>query len=299
MQTCKLLMNSVILASLTSPAFAADELKPFLAAPAQSGATKDVAEQIKGKLKDAGLSVVGEYSPSGSVKILAVTNDSLKKAAAKGERSAYGATARVSLAEKDGKVSITCTNPEYFAAAYKMGTAGDVKKALETAVECKEPFGGAGMSAADLASYHYAVGMEYLDDVYALGELLSFDDAKKVVEAGLSNNKHGIKKIYRIEIPGKNQVVYGVALPTAKTNKDADDGHIMSVLNQGGESNRYAYLPYEILVNDKKVEALHMRYRAALYFPQLPMLGSGASFFKLQASPDAVAEVLGEVVVPK
>ncbi|MDD2893951.1 MAG: hypothetical protein PHF20_08480 [Halothiobacillaceae bacterium] len=292
-----MVLGSCLLAPLSFSVMAAD-LKPFLAAPAQEGTAKDVGEQMKGKLKEAGFVVVGDFSASGNARILAVTSDALKKAAAKGERSAYGAAMRVSLVEKDGKVSVSCTNPEYFAAAYHMGNnVAEVKKGLETAVGCNEPFGAGEMSAEDVAGYHYAIGMEYLDDVYTLGEFASFDDAKKAMEAGLASNKSGVKKVYRIDIPGKNQVVYGVLLNTKKTNKDADDGHIMGVLEQG-DKNRFGYLPYEILVNNNKVEALHMRYRAAVYFPQLPMLGDGASFFKLKASPDAIGEVLTEVVVP-
>jgi hypothetical protein len=292
-----LVMGSGLLATL--PVFAADGLKPFLAAPAQTGAIKDVSEQMKGKLKEAGFVVVADFAPSGKSRVLAVTSDALKKSAAKGERSAYGVTMRVSLAEKDGKVSVSCTNPQYFSAAYHMGNnVADVKKGLETAVGCNEPFGAGDMSAEDIAGYHYTIGMEYLDDVYTLGEFASFDDAKKAVEAGLESNKSGVKKVYRVEIPGKNQVVYGVLLNTKASNKDADDGFIMGVLDQG-DKNRLGYLPYEILVNNNKVEALHMRYRAAVHFPQLPMLGDGPSFFKLQASPDAIGEVLTGVVAPK
>ena len=299
MNVSRFVIGVCALASLSCSVMAADELKPFLAAPVQEGAAQDVGEKLKSKLKEAGFAVVGDYVPFGTSRVLAVSNDALKKSAAKGERSAYGVAMRISLLEKNGKVSVSCTNPEYLAAAYHMnGNAQDVKKALEAAVGCNEAFGAGVMSAQDVSGYHYAVGMEYLDDVYDLGEFASFEDAKKAVEAGLSSNKMGVSKIYRIEIPGKNQVVYGVALNTKKVNPDADDAHVMGVLDQG-DKNRLAYLPYEILVNDKKVEALHMRYRAALYFPQLPMLGEGASFFKLQASPEAIGEVLGGVVGSK
>ncbi|OYY74432.1 MAG: hypothetical protein B7Y40_04660 [Gammaproteobacteria bacterium 28-57-27] len=291
-----LIMGAGLLASPSFSVMAAEGLKPFLAAPAQEGSVKQVSDQLKAKLKEAGFSMIADYAPMGSARVLAVSNEALKKSAAKGERSAYGVAMRVSLLEKDGKVSVSCTNPEYLAAAYHMnGNAQEVKKLLEAAVGCNEPFGAGVMSASDIGGYHYAIGMEYLDDVYDLGEFASFEEAKKAVETGLAANKMGVTKVYRVEIPGKSQVVYGVALNTKKTNMDADDGVIMAVLDQGGR-NRLGYLPYEILVNDKKVEALHMRYRAALYFPELPMLGEGASFFKLQNSPDAIGEVLRETV---
>ena len=301
MKASKLIMGLVVGSGLWAalPVFAADGLRPFLAAPAQAGAVKDVSEQMKGKLKDAGFVVVGDFAPSGKSHVLAVTSDALKKSAAKSERSAYGVAMRVSLVEKDGKVSVSCTNPEYFSAAYHMGNnVAEIRKGLETAVGCNEPFGAGEMTAAEIAGYHYGIGMEYLDDVYALGEFASYDEAKKAVEAGLESNKTGVKKVYRVEIPGKSQVVYGVLLNTKSSNKDADDGVIMGVLDQG-DKNRLGYVPYEILVSNNKVEALHMRYRAALHFPQLPMLGDGPSFFKLQASPDAIGEVLTGVVAPK
>lgn len=302
MNVSKLVMGACLLASVSFSVMAADGLKPFLAAPAQEGSVKDLGDQYKSKLKEAGFSVVGDYSPGGKARILAVTSEALKKAAAKGERGAYIAAMRVSLDEKDGKVQVTCTNPEYLAAAYHVGTSlEDVRKGLEATIGCNEPFGAGEMSASDIADYHYAIGMEYLDDVYTLGEFASFDEAKKAVDSGLAANALGVSKVYRIDVPGKNQVVYGVALRTSSVkagDKNADDKFMMGVLDQGKHS-RLAYLPYEIMISGNKVEALHMRYRAALYFPELPMLGDGPSFFRLKSSPDAIETVLREVVNAK
>ena len=56
--------------------------------------------------------------------------------------------------------------------------------------------------------------------------------------------------------------------------------------------HRYAFLPYEVLLNNKEAEALNLRFRMALFFPDLPMMGSDASFFKLRSSPDAIKKVL-------
>ncbi len=38
-----------------------------------------------------------------------------------------------------------------------------------------------------------------------------------------------------------------------------------------------------------------MRYRMALFFPDLPMMGDGPSFFKLRSSPDEVLQALRKV----
>jgi hypothetical protein len=152
------------------------------------------------------------------------------------------------------------------------------------------------MSAKDLANYNYAVGMEYFEDAYDLGQFGSFEEAVKTIEANLASKKGGVEKVYRVDIPGRQQVLFGVAMRTeaAGGDKYADDAFLMGVVDAEGRK-RAAYLPYEILVRGNKAEALHMRYRMALYFPDLPMMGSGPSFFKLNSSPDAVLQALREV----
>jgi len=83
--------------ALSASAQAEGLLKPFLAAPDQSGDLKTVTDQVKKSLKEGGFTVVGDHSPYGKTRVLAVTSDALKKVAAKSERGAYGAVMRVSL----------------------------------------------------------------------------------------------------------------------------------------------------------------------------------------------------------
>ena len=52
-----------------------------------------------------------------------------------------------------------------------------------------------------------------------------------------------------------------------------------------------AYFPYEILVRGTEVEALHMRFRMAVHFPDLNMMGEHG-FTKLMASPGATEDAL-------
>jgi len=280
--------------ALATSAHAEELLKPFLAAPDLTGQLAPAGDQLKKNLKDAGLRVVGDYTAYGKTRVLAVTSDALRRIAAGTGRGAYGAVMRVALAEADGKVQVSCTNPRYLAAAYHLGdNLAAVSASLERAVGCKEPYGSQGMSADEVADYHYAVGMEYFEDVYDLGKYASFEEAVKIIEANLSTKKGGVGKVYRVDIPGKQQVVFGVAMRTkaAGGDKYADDAFQMGIVDVGTRK-RGAYLPYEILVTGAKAEALHMRYRMALYFPDLPMMGSGPSFFKLSSSPDAVLQAL-------
>ena len=56
-----------------------------------------------------------------------------------------------------------------------------------------------------------------------------------------------------------------------------------------------AYFAYEILVNNDEVEALHMKYRMALYFPDLPMTGDHG-FTKLMSSPGEIDDAFEELI---
>ena len=51
------------------------------------------------------------------------------------------------------------------------------------------------------------------------------------------------------------------------------------------------HLPYEILVKGSEVEALHARFRIAINFPDLSMMGAN-SFMNIMPSPDAIKEAL-------
>jgi hypothetical protein len=45
-------------------------------------------------------------------------------------------------------------------------------------------------------------------------------------------------------------------------------------------------------LKDKNAEALNLRFSMALFFPDLPMMGGDASFFKLRNAPDAIKTTL-------
>jgi hypothetical protein len=54
------------------------------------------------------------------------------------------------------------------------------------------------------------------------------------------------------------------------------------------------HLPYEILVRGSEVEALHARFRIAMNFPDLSMMGAN-SFMNIMPSPDAIRQSLTRV----
>jgi hypothetical protein len=52
-----------------------------------------------------------------------------------------------------------------------------------------------------------------------------------------------------------------------------------------------AYLPYEIMVDGTDVVALNMRFRMAVHYPDLKMMGKN-SFMTLMSSPGAIQKAL-------
>jgi hypothetical protein len=127
----------------------------------------------------------------------------------------------------------------------------DTAAKLQAALGKVEEFGAKGITAAQLRKYHYAFGMEYFDDPDPLVMHASHEEAVKQVEAGLAAGKQGVTKVYRVDIPGKKEVLFGVAMKGA-TEKDKfmDDKYIMSEIDFKDVKSA-AHLPYEILVVDR------------------------------------------------
>ena len=272
-----------------------DILKPFVLGSKGAGTVAEKTEQAKSALTSAGFSVVGNYSPYADAQILIVTSDDLKKNAAASENGGFGAIQRVAITKVKDDVQVSYTNPVYMANAYRM--KGDLKgtaAAMEKALGKVEEFGAKGLTAAQVRKYHYTVGMEYFDEPSVLAEYGSYDEAVKAVDAKLTSNKNGVSKIYRVDIPGGKESVFGVAMKGSGDNKYMDDRFIMSEIDFRDPKST-AHLPYEVLVSGNKVIALYARYRIAINFPDLSMMGSN-SFMKIMETPEAIRLVLQKTV---
>jgi len=274
---------------------AADKLKPFILANAASGSLQEASAETEKALQSAGFEVVGTYAPYADVQLILISSDDLKKAAAATKRGAYAAVQRVSLVKRADKIEVAYGNPMYWANAYQLKSdLAPVTKALASALGAGKPFGAEGLSADDLRGYHYTFGMEYFDEPYELAEFKSFAAAVAQIEKGLKASAGGVSQVYRIDIPGRDQVLFGVAMKaSAKGDKYGDDAFIMSVVDFETLSSA-AHLPYEILVNGKQAEALHARFRIAISFPDLKMMGDN-SFMKIMDSPPAIEAALQAV----
>jgi hypothetical protein len=272
-----------------------DILMPFVLAGTSNGDVASVSSEVKSKLTGAGFEVVGEYSPYADADIIVVTNDALKNHAAKSEFGAYGAMVRVAVTKNGDSTEVAYTNPVYMAAAYRMASdLSDIRAQVEGALGAEKDFGSEkNLTADDLRKFHYTVMMEYFDDPSTLAEYDSQAEAVKAVEAALAAGKGATSKVYRIDIPGKDETVFGVALKGKDADDCSGDEFVMSRIDKSTPRHT-AHLPYEIVVSDGTAYALFARFRIAINWPHLPMVASatGATFMNIMCSPGAIEEAL-------
>jgi hypothetical protein len=291
----KMFMAGVVFALTVGNSFAAEILMPFVLAGSSSGDVNTVSEQVKSKLTAGGFEVVGEYSPYADANIIIVTNDALKAHAAKTEFGAYGAMVRISVTRNGDSTEITYTNPIYTSGVYRMASnLSDIRAAMETALGAKQDFGSEkDLTYDDLGGYHYMIMMEYFTDPSELAEYDSQAEAVKAVEDSLAAGMGGTAKVYRIDIPGKDETVFGVALKGVDADDCSGDKYIMGLIDKATPRST-PHLPYEIVVSDGIAYALYARFRIAINWPHLPMIVSdtGATFFNIMCAPDAIEEAL-------
>jgi len=283
----------VLLMAGPGKVWAQGALQPYVLAYTAQGDLAAEAAKVKTKLAAAGFTVLGEYTPYPGAWVAGVTNDALKQAAARDPRGAFAAVEHVAVTQVGGTLQVSYLNPQYMAAAYQLSSDdADVLAALQKALGAQQAFGTKdGRSAAQLRDYHYMLGMEYFKDVYRLGRHASYEDAVKTVEANLRKGVGGTALVYRLDIPGRQQTLFGVSRANVPDPR-ANDRHIMAdTVDQMFQIKTTAYLPYDMLVDGKEVVALHMRFRMAVWHPDLTM----GTFGKLITSPGAIEELLTQV----
>lgn len=284
---------SAVLALTASAALAADPvLKPFVLASRGPGDPAAVVAATREKLTAAGFEIVGAYEPYPGATVLAVTSADLQATAVKTETGGYAAAQRVTITKVGDEVQVAYTNPVYMAAAFRLdGDLAGPAKALEAALGRVEEYGpGDGKTAAQLRKYHYMMGMEYFDEPSKLGRFGSHAGAVNAVEAGLTAKAGGASKVYRIDLPGGKQTVFGVAL----TDGCSGDERLMREIDFKPVRST-GHLPYELLVAGPNVYALYARFRIAVNFPDLKMMGDH-SFMNIRCAPDAIEGALKKVV---
>jgi len=262
--------------------------QPFVLASINDSGLQEQTEATVDSLLKAGFTVAGQYSPLANTAVIVVTSPELLEIAAKSDKGGYGAGQRVSVTERERKTEVAFVNPLYIQYAYRLeGDMQGIYDQLSKALGNIEAFGAEKeMTAKKLGKYHYKPMMPYFDDPYKLGSFDSHEAALAAVESGLAAEGDALTLIYRIDIPEKEQTVFGVGMKaTSDDEVDIDEAHQLSIVDFEGYS-KVAYYPYEILADGNDVEALHMRFRMAVHFPDLSMMGAHG-FMKLRSSPGA------------
>lgn len=288
--------------TLMSGAWAGNTIRPFVLAQTQSsGTVQSTVTNVTSKLKQAGFKVVGtdhvdlsQYQPYKAATIIDVTSPDLLSAAARTSHGAYGSVLSVSVVKTNaGQIQVSYQNPVYVSYAYRMKTSlQPVLTKLATALGNEKTFGAHGMTPNGVENYHYTFGMEYFNEPLHLNTYSSHSAAVTAIRKSLMAGKEGTHLVYEETVPGTDQTVFGVALDS-KTNKMVNNAYVMSVVDFN-KLKGAAYMPYQILVIGNKAEALNLRFRLAVFFPNLSMMGQH-SFMTLMSAPKAVKKALIKV----
>ncbi len=281
------------------PTHAAERFKPFVLAWRGNADFAAKVEEVRASLEAAKFQVVADVAPYpeqayvDDLRILVFTSPELKRMAARSEHGGFAAAERVAITRSGNDIQVSYVNPVYMAYAYRLKSdLADVAAKLDKALGRVETFGSKkGLTKRKLRKYHYTFGMEYFNDPYRLAEYASYTDAIKQVEKNLKTNEVGVRQVYRIDIPGKEETIIGVTRHgEGKKGEKYDDHWIMDNVDFG-EVHTTAYLPYEIMITGNKVIGLNMRFRMAVYHPDLKMMGKN-SFMNIMPSPGAVRDAM-------
>lgn len=290
-----LIFSSITILLISISSFAQD-LTPYIKIGDSNESIQQVSEKVINALENNSYTVLGTYNPSkkGTLKVIAFTRTDLKNTVVKvKDRGALAAAFKVGLEQKNGKVTISYTNPEYILRAYlgdsyntykttfqKFST--DLKSTFSSLGNDFKPFGGT-VKAENLKKYHYKIMMPYFTDPVELNEFSSFEEGLKTIENNLKAKKGNTVEVYKIVYSGEKVAVFGVGLQ----NKEEGEAHFLPII---GESH-VAALPYEIILQGNKATMLHGKYRLALHWPDLTM----GTFMKIMSTPGDIEDALEAV----
>ena len=285
-------------------AYAAAALRPFVLAASQPPGDLDAAaNDLAGRLEQAGFETVGRYTPYDGSRVIVFSDAGLRTLATASKRGGYGAVLRAAVTLNGDRVEVAYTNPAYWANAYRMQDRVEpLTVRLQQALGHAEDFGSGELqlTAQALRKYHYTFMMEYFDDPSILNYFDSHAEAVATVRRNLADGVAGASAVYEIALgkdtEGRQMTLFGVGLRGEDSDDCSGDAYIMGRIDK--DTPRHTpHLPYEILVYGDHAEALYARFRIAISWPHLPMIASdtGATFFSIMCSPGAIETALNRV----
>ncbi|MFC1535965.1 hypothetical protein ACFL4H_01200 [Candidatus Neomarinimicrobiota bacterium] len=273
----------------------AQNFKPYILATTSDEPLAEISEIVKTNLTESGMDVVGEYSPANDSNriVLVITSDELRNGVKTiGGLTGFASAMRVGLTVENDIVNISYTNPIYWGNAYYgdnydqvqshyISVTEKINSALSNIGESLNlPFGSEdGLSEKSLRNYRYMFGMAKFDDVIILNEFDSFEDAVSTIDGELANSENFI---YSVEFTDEKLKLFGIAIGGEKGEE-----RFLPIIDISTPKHT-AFLPYELLIIDKKAVMLHGRYRIALSFPDLTMI----TFSKIMSTPGDIKEAL-------
>ncbi len=293
-------MKNILFSFIFTLIFSADSfgqnLSPYLKIGETTESLQQASEKIIQALQNNSFTILGTYNPSNksTLKVIAFTRTDLKNTVIKvNDRGALAAVFKVGLVEKNGKVTMSYTNPEYILRAYLGDNYNtykstfqrfdaDLKTAFSTIGREFKPFGGT-VKAENLKKYHYKIMMPYFTDAVTLNEFSSFEQGVKTIEANLRAKKGATLLVYKLVYEKENVAVFGIGLQ----DKAKGESYFLPII---GEDN-VAAMPYEIILQGKKATMLPGKYRLAISWPELSM----GTFMKIMSTPGDIEDTLEAV----
>jgi len=272
------------------------EISPYIKIGESKESIQQASEQVIAALKNNSFTILGTYNPSNksSLKVIAFTRSDLSNTVIKVvDRGALAAIFKVGLIEKNGKVIISYTNPEYILRAYLRDNYNTFKSTFQKFdADLKTTFSNIGnefksfggvVEANKLKDYHYKVMMPYFTDPAELAEFSSFEEGLKTIENNLKNKKGNTVQVYKLVFKSQKIAVFGVGLQ----DKEEGESHFLPIIGE----DHVAALPYEIILQGKEATMLHGKYRIALHWPDLTM----GTFMKIMSTPGDIKDTLEEL----
>ncbi len=275
------------------------DLAPYIRVVETDESIEQSSEKIINALKKDSFQVLGSYHPANrsSLKVIAFTRKDLRNAVVKvADRGALAAAFKVGMVKKDGKVTISYTNPDYILRAYLRDNyksyqstfekfSADLKTTFSTIGNDFVPFGGT-VAADKLKKYHYKIMMPYFTDPVELNEFSSFKEGLKIIEDNLKAKKGNTVQVYKLVYHSEKVAVFGVGL----RSKENGESHFLPKIGTG----HAAAMPYEIILQGNDATMLHGKYRIALHWPDLTM----GTFMKIMSTPGDIEDTLEELCKP-
>jgi hypothetical protein len=287
---------AIIVIALIAVAFttatAQENLKPYFMAYQGEGTIETKLAEVKEALTGKGFEIVGEYSPFAGTHVIAITNDLMKATAAKSQYGGFGSMQRVTLTEVESNIQIAYTNPAYWSNTYRLTSElKEVSAELEAALGKRMEFGSKkGVSVKRLRNFQYMAMMPKFHNVTRLKKYKSHKEALDAVEAGFKTKRGLVRRIYRIDLPGKDESVFGVGIKLGQ----GEDRVVMAKTDLT-PTKHSGYMPYELLVTNGDVFIMHGKFRIAISFPDLSM----GTFMKISGAPEGILKSMRAIVAGK